>query len=73
VTTKQYADAAVAVGEKLNVPVVNLWKAFMSKTGFDPLAWKDGDEVPGSLALPQNDHLVGLMYDGESTLAAPSL
>ncbi|PSN74005.1 SGNH hydrolase [Corynespora cassiicola Philippines] len=63
-STKSYADAACEVGEKLGVPVVNLWKAFMSKTGFDVDTWKVGDAIPGSLSLPQNDVLVELMYDG---------
>ena len=65
-STKSYADAACEVGEKLGVPVVNLWKAFMSKTGFDVDTWKVGDAIPGSLSLPQNDVLVELMYDGGS-------
>ncbi|KAF2846419.1 SGNH hydrolase [Plenodomus tracheiphilus IPT5] len=63
-TTKVYAEAVCHVGEKLNVPVVNLWKAFMAKTELKADAWKLGDPVPGSLDVPQNDALVELMYDG---------
>ncbi|KAH7115068.1 SGNH hydrolase-type esterase domain-containing protein [Dendryphion nanum] len=63
-TTKSYADGAVEVGEKLGVPVVNLWKAFMSKTGFNPDIWKTDDPLPGALAVAQNDALIELMYDG---------
>ncbi|KAJ4986428.1 GDSL-like Lipase/Acylhydrolase [Stagonosporopsis vannaccii] len=62
--TKQYADAVVELGTKLNLPVVNLWKAFMSKTDFQIDAWKVGDLLPGSLETTQNDALVELMYDG---------
>ncbi|KAH7063823.1 SGNH hydrolase-type esterase domain-containing protein [Paraphoma chrysanthemicola] len=63
-TTKDYADAARDVGAKLNVPVVDLWKAFMDKAEFKIDAWKLGDPIPGSLGIPQNDALVELMYDG---------
>jgi lysophospholipase L1-like esterase len=63
--TKDYADAACVLGAKLNVPVVNLWSAFMKKAGFGTNAWKVGDPLPGSLGVPQNDALVELMYDGE--------
>lgn len=64
-TTKEYADAVVEVGTKLNLPVVNLWKAFMAKTNFNVDEWKVGDLLPGSLDTAQNDALVELMYDGK--------
>jgi hypothetical protein len=63
-TTKVYADAVVKLGAKLNLPVVNLWKAFMGKTDFKIDAWKVGDHLPGSLEAAQSDALVELMYDG---------
>jgi hypothetical protein len=63
--TKEYADAACEVGAKLNIPVINLWKAFMTKAAFQVDVWKTGDHLPGSLAIPQDDALVKLMYDGE--------
>jgi hypothetical protein len=63
-TTKVYADAVVELGAKLNLPVVNLWKAFMAKTNFKIDAWKVGDHLPGSLESAQSDALVELMYDG---------
>ncbi|KAF7677619.1 hypothetical protein GT037_004478 [Alternaria burnsii] len=63
-TTKAYADAVVELGAELNLPVVNLWKAFMAKTDFKADAWKLGDQLPGSLDVAQNDALVDLMYDG---------
>lgn len=64
-TTKQYADAVVELGARLNLPVVNLWEAFMAKTDFQVDAWKVGDLLPGSLETTQNDALVELMYDGK--------
>lgn len=64
-TTKQYADAVVEIGAKLNLPVVNLWKAFMAKTAFQIDGWKVGDLLPGSLDTTPNDALVELMYDGK--------
>lgn len=63
--TKAYADAVVELGAKLNLPVVNLWKAFMAKTNFQIDGWKVGDVLPGSLETTQNDALVELMYDGK--------
>jgi lysophospholipase L1-like esterase len=66
--TKDYADAACALGAKLNVPVVNLWSAFMRKAGFETNAWKVGDPLPGSLGVPQNGALMELMYDGKQGL-----
>jgi hypothetical protein len=67
-TTKEYADAVVELGAKLNLPVVNLWKAFMEKTDFKIDGWKVGDLIPGSLDTAQNDALVELMYDGKHVL-----
>lgn len=63
--TKLYADAVVETGVKFDLPVVNLWKAFMAKTDFQIDAWKVGDLLPGSLESVQNDALVKLMYDGK--------
>jgi len=63
-TTKAYADAVCEVGAKLDIPVVNLWKAFMERANFKMDAWKLGDPLPGSLDVTQNDALVELMYDG---------
>lgn len=65
-TTRKYADAVVEVGAKLNLPVVNLWNAFMAKTNFKIDEWKAGDLLPGSLDTAQNDALVELMYDGKN-------
>jgi lysophospholipase L1-like esterase len=59
--TKEYADAVVELGVKLDLPVVNLWKAFMMQV--DP-AWEEGDALPGSLDIRQNHKLAELLYDG---------
>jgi hypothetical protein len=63
-TTKVYANAVVELGAKLNLPVVNLWKAFMAQTDFKIDDWKVGDHLPGSSETAQSDALVALMYDG---------
>lgn len=65
VNTKSYADAVVEVGAKLGVPVVNLWQAFMAKTGFKQDAWKEGEPIVGAMEVLQDDALVKLMYDGK--------
>jgi lysophospholipase L1-like esterase len=69
--TKTYADAASQVGERLGLPVVNLWNAFMSKASFSAENWKMNDPLPGSLSLPQSEALVKLMYDGRSIHCNP--
>ncbi|KAJ4356397.1 uncharacterized protein N0V89_004430 [Didymosphaeria variabile] len=61
---KKYSEAAAALGEKLGIPVVNLWKAFMAKTGWKEEEWKENEPILGSLELPQNEELVRLMHDG---------
>lgn len=69
-TTKSYAEGACEVGERLGVPVVNLWKAFMARTDFNAQTWKVGDPIPGARDVSQNDKLVELMYDGTSAVAS---
>lgn len=61
---KQYADAAVGLGEKLGVPTVNLWKAFMAQTGWEEANWSHQEPLVGSLQVPQHQELTRLMYDG---------
>ncbi|KAL6705475.1 hypothetical protein ACN47E_006740 [Coniothyrium glycines] len=63
-TTKKYADAVVELGAELDVPVINLWKAFMDKVKFNFEEWKVGSPLPGASSVAQNDVLVELMYDG---------
>ena len=59
IVSKQYSEAVVELGAELGVPVVDLWKAFMSRTG-----WKEGEPLVGSLNEPRNEELEKLMYDG---------
>lgn len=58
--TKKYADACQGIGEELNLPVVNLWRTFMSKAG-----WKEGDPLTGSVDEPRNEILQNLLQDGK--------
>ncbi|KAL4867419.1 hypothetical protein BDV12DRAFT_171392 [Aspergillus spectabilis] len=55
-----YADAAREVAESLNVPVVDLWGAFMAAAG-----WKEGQPLIGSRELPNDEKFAGLFTDGE--------
>lgn len=56
---KLYAEAAREVGASLNVPVADLWTAFMNATG-----WKEGQALPGSRDLPNDENLSRLLSDG---------
>ncbi|KAF2448698.1 SGNH hydrolase [Karstenula rhodostoma CBS 690.94] len=64
VDLKRYSDAAARLGEKLGVPVVNLWKTLMAKTGWKEEEWKESEPILGALELPQSEELVRLLYDG---------
>ncbi|KAK2740078.1 hypothetical protein FQN55_009027 [Onygenales sp. PD_40] len=57
--TKLYADAARRVGQALNVPVVDIWTAFMTAVG-----WTEGDPLAGSKEAAPNEKLEGLLSDG---------
>ncbi|EGE81965.2 GDSL Lipase/Acylhydrolase [Blastomyces dermatitidis ATCC 18188] len=59
--TKQYADACREVGKKLNVPVADIWTAFMTVAG-----WVDGQPLAGSREVPVNERLQALLSDGMS-------
>lgn len=59
--TKLYAETARQVGASLNVPVVDLWTAFMQTTG-----WHDGQPLVGSREVPNNERLARLFTDGMS-------
>lgn len=56
---KTYAQAAKEVGAELDVPVVDLWSAFMSWLG-----WEEGKPLPGSRDLPNDEKLCSLFTDG---------
>lgn len=58
--TKEYADAALEVGEELGVPTVNLWKACIDYAG----GWKEGEPIPGSKPDGINAKLTELFRDG---------
>ncbi|EKV05256.1 GDSL Lipase/Acylhydrolase family protein [Penicillium digitatum PHI26] len=57
--TKLYAEAACEVGASLNIPVVDLWSAFMKPTG-----WQEGEPLIGARDVPSNDTLASLLTDG---------
>lgn len=61
---KQYAEAVVALGGKLGLPVIDLWATFMAKTGWKQEDWREGQPIVGSLEVEQNPKLVELLYDG---------
>ena len=64
VVVKRYAEAAVALADKLGLPVVDLWTTFMAKTAWKREDWKEGQPLPGSLEMEQDPELVKLLYDG---------
>ncbi|ERF77237.1 hypothetical protein EPUS_05806 [Endocarpon pusillum Z07020] len=57
--TKMYADACRGIGEELNLPVVDLWGAFMRKAG-----WREGEPLIGSIDVARNEVLQNLLRDG---------
>jgi lysophospholipase L1-like esterase len=57
--TKLYADASREVANSLGIPVADIWTAFMEAAG-----WQDGQDLPGSKEIPENDVLRGLLVDG---------
>ncbi len=61
--TKKYAEACRAVGEKLDIPVLDLWTIFMQKAG-----WKEGEPLPGDMSIAQNHWLKEGLFDGRSIL-----
>lgn len=57
--TREYAKAAREVGDSLNVPVVDLWAAFMAAVG-----WKEGQPLIGSREAPNDEKFARLFTDG---------
>ncbi|PGH08978.1 hypothetical protein GX51_01035 [Blastomyces parvus] len=57
--TKKYADACRGVGKELNVPVADIWTAFMAAAG-----WVEGQPLAGSRDAPVNEKLQALLSDG---------
>ncbi|KAL4807271.1 SGNH hydrolase-type esterase domain-containing protein [Aspergillus unguis] len=58
-SAKEYAQAAREVAESLNVPVVDLWTAFMTAVG-----WKEGQPLIGSRDAPNDQKFASLFTDG---------
>jgi hypothetical protein len=57
---KEYAEATISVGRECNVPVLDVWNAFMKHAG-----WKGEDPLPGSEKAGKSDTLAKLLHDGE--------
>ncbi|OAX78346.1 hypothetical protein ACJ72_07349, partial [Emergomyces africanus] len=57
--TKLYADACREVGKALNVPVADVWTAFMTAAG-----WSPDMPLAGSRDVPVNEKLQALLSDG---------
>jgi len=60
IATRSYARAVCDLGKELDIPVLDLWTAFMSTTGWTI----EEPNIPGSLQLAENSALVDLMHDG---------
>lgn len=59
--TYSYAIRCREVGEKLGVPVLDLWSAIAAKAG-----WKEGQGVIGSRNSPRSEELDKMLVDGKS-------
>lgn len=57
--TKTYADALKKTAQELNLPVVDIWSAFLRKAG-----WQDGDPLLGRKDVEESDKLKQLLLDG---------
>jgi len=57
--TKRYADGCREVGKALDIPVVDLWMAFMKAAG-----WEEGQPLTGSKGAEPSDVLERLLADG---------
>ncbi|KAH8812661.1 GDSL Lipase/Acylhydrolase family protein-like protein [Xylogone sp. PMI_703] len=57
----EYAEVVKQVGRETGVPVVDVWSAFMERSG-----WKAGSEeaLPGSAVLGKDKVLAELLHDG---------
>ncbi|PYH96038.1 GDSL Lipase/Acylhydrolase family protein [Aspergillus ellipticus CBS 707.79] len=56
---KEYVEAAREVGAELDVPVADVWSAFMGSVG-----WKEGQPLVGSRDLPNDEKFASLFTDG---------
>jgi lysophospholipase L1-like esterase len=61
INTKRYADGCRQVARSLDIPVVDLWTAFMKEAG-----WEEGQPLPGSRDSEANETFQRLFHDGQS-------
>lgn len=59
---RDYAMATKDIGKELNIPVLDVWTAFMRHAG-----WDDQGLLPGSEQAGKNEILADLLYDGMSS------
>lgn len=57
--TQKYADECRKIGNELDLPVVDLWHAFMAKAG-----WKEEEPLIGSEDVENSEVLENLLRDG---------
>ena len=57
---KEYAEKTKEVGKEYNLPVLDVWSAFMNETG-----WDGQGALPGSEEVGKNETLADLLHDGE--------
>ncbi|TIA40119.1 GDSL lipase/acylhydrolase family protein [Aureobasidium pullulans] len=57
--TAKYAEAVRQLGKEFSLPVLDVWAAFMKEAG-----WKEGDPLPGSSEIEQNQTLANMLHDG---------
>lgn len=57
--TAEYAQAVREVGREADVPVLDVWTAFMERAG-----WKEGDVLNGTKELGKDPVLKTLLSDG---------
>ncbi len=65
--TKIYANAAREIGSNLGLEVLDLWSVFMEHVG-----WKEGEPLPGSKKVAENELLQSLLCDGKYPWITPS-
>lgn len=56
---KEYAEKTKEVGKEYNLPVLDVWTAFMNATG-----WDGHGALPGSEEAGKNETLADLLHDG---------
>lgn len=59
IDAKDYSECVRSIGKEFNIPVVDVWGAFMRSVG-----WRDGDGLVGIRERGVNVGLARLLYDG---------